>query len=488
MVGDSNSGSLSGYDGSNRCQKNEVYLQLELCMHSSIPLATRSELVAIGCPTKQSSGANFECHGIVRVCNRIQDSGCVFVLPLGTLLPAYLYRIHICAYVYTRLWAAWNELDWKEESELSASHRTYDELKKRMEVVETQISNVDGGISSHVKSDILDTLEQDDQKKREDNSTTPRWKRLQSQQHPGDAGISQIEQKPVSSLPRLTDGTPLTLDWVTSMMDEFKIGVQLSYLNTVELLRRVLPLFEQEENVVFINIAPTARLTVVGDVHGQLADVLTLFTLNGLPSEDNWYLFNGDVVDRGQQSVECILTLFCFKVLYPKYIYINRGNHEAQDMNSKDGFEKECLYKYDQKIFSFFSSIFAYFPIAAVIDKKVFVVHGGISSTSTMTLDTIQTINRKLLIPPSGKAHVQFHLRSSQQVARARGPCSLLGLGLGIASDRIHQTKRYPSLRNLCFFKQIYTLNQHASVPGSILEDLLWSDPRNIQGVQKSSE
>lgn len=49
----------------------------------------------------------------------------------------------------------------------------------------------------------------------------------------------------------------------------------------------------------------------------QFYDLLNIFELNGLPSEENPYLFNGDFVDRGSFSLEVILTLFAFKCMSP---------------------------------------------------------------------------------------------------------------------------------------------------------------------------
>lgn len=62
-----------------------------------------------------------------------------------------------------------------------------------------------------------------------------------------------------------------------------------------------------------------------GDTHGQFYDLLNIFELNGLPSETNPYIFNGDFVDRGSFSVEVILTLFGFKLLYPDHFHLLRG-------------------------------------------------------------------------------------------------------------------------------------------------------------------
>ncbi len=80
------------------------------------------------------------------------------------------------------------------------------------------------------------------------------------------------------------------------------------------------------------------EITVCGDTHGQFYDLMNIFKLNGIPSEDNPYLFNGDFVDRGSFSVEVILTFFGWKVCNPKCMHLTRGNHEAKNMNKLYGF------------------------------------------------------------------------------------------------------------------------------------------------------
>ncbi len=73
-------------------------------------------------------------------------------------------------------------------------------------------------------------------------------------------------------------------------------------------------MFEKEETLVHIQVEDQNQITVCGDVHGQFYDLLHIFEMNGVPSETNPYLFNGDFVDRGSFSVEVVLTLFSFKV------------------------------------------------------------------------------------------------------------------------------------------------------------------------------
>lgn len=82
---------------------------------------------------------------------------------------------------------------------------------------------------------------------------------------------------------------------------------------------------------------------------GQYFDLMELFRLNGRPEEKHWYLFNGDFVDRGSWSSEIALLLYAYKWLRPHGMYLNRGNHETDDMNKVYGFEGECKAKYNDR-------------------------------------------------------------------------------------------------------------------------------------------
>jgi serine/threonine-protein phosphatase PP1 catalytic subunit len=87
----------------------------------------------------------------------------------------------------------------------------------------------------------------------------------------------------------------------------------------------------------------------------------------------------GDYVDRGSNSIECITLLLCAKLLFPKTVFLIRGNHESVDMCDTGGFGGECKRLYDALIFHEFLAVFDRLPIAATINGRVFCVHGGIS-------------------------------------------------------------------------------------------------------------
>lgn len=78
-----------------------------------------------------------------------------------------------------------------------------------------------------------------------------------------------------------------------------------------------------------LELSPPVK--IVGDTHGQYSDLIRLFQMSGLPPSSN-YLFLGDYVDRGKQSLETMLLLLCYKIKYPETFFLLRGNHENQNV------------------------------------------------------------------------------------------------------------------------------------------------------------
>ncbi|VDO83608.1 unnamed protein product [Schistosoma mattheei] len=126
-----------------------------------------------------------------------------------------------------------------------------------------------------------------------------------------------------------------------------------------------------------------APLKICGDIHGQYYDLLRLFEYGAFPPEAN-YLFLGDYVDRGKQSLETICLLLAYKIKYPENFFLLRGKR-----------------RYNIKLWKTFTDCFNCLPIVAIIDEKIFCCHGGLSPDLS-TMEQIRRIMRPTDVPDQG--------------------------------------------------------------------------------------
>lgn len=242
-------------------------------------------------------------------------------------------------------------------------------------------------------------------------------------------------------------------DYLKYMIKHFKNGGKLPKKHVFAIVAKVYQLLRQEATMVEISLPHSKlsqseentnelivggkKITVVGDTHGQFYDVLNLFNKFGFVSEDHIYVFNGDFVDRGSWSCEVALYLYVLKALYPRSVFINRGNHETNDMNKTYGFTDECEAKYSKKVFEAFSESFGALPLATLINKSYLVMHGGLFSDDKITLDDIRKYNR---FPSSGSTQPPREgiamelLWTDPQDVNGRAP-SKRGIGMQFGPD-----------------------------------------------------
>ncbi|KAJ9463087.1 Serine/threonine-protein phosphatase with EF-hands pef-1 [Diplonema papillatum] len=152
-------------------------------------------------------------------------------------------------------------------------------------------------------------------------------------------------------------------------------------------------------NVGHVSIREGEKLIIVGDLHGQLDDVLLILDEAGLPGPHTTFLFNGDFVDRGPCGVEVLLLLYSLKLKWPDRVFLNRGNHETRRLNEKYGFDEEVSRKYDIGLFKTITMSFCMLPLAHIVENHFFVVHGGISIEEDVTIDDYNMIERFHQIP-----------------------------------------------------------------------------------------
>eukprot|EP01135_Chromosphaera_perkinsii_P002725 Nk52_evm93s226 gene=Nk52_evmTU93s226 len=231
--------------------------------------------------------------------------------------------------------------------------------------------------------------------------------------------------------PKLVDGK-VTLEFVKEMMTCFKNQKLINKKYAYQILSQARDLFKSLPSLVDIDVPEGTEFTICGDVHGQYYDLLNIFELNGLPSESNPYLFNGDFVDRGSFSVEVIFTLFAFKLLYPNHFHMSRGNHETINMNKMYGFDGEVKSKFNDTMCEMFHETYRCLPLAQCIGKSIIVVHGGLFSRDDVTLDDIRKIDR--FCEPGDSGLMCELLWSDPQDAPGRSP-SKRGVGYQFGPD-----------------------------------------------------
>ena len=164
-----------------------------------------------------------------------------------------------------------------------------------------------------------------------------------------------------------------------------------------QLCEKAKEIFIEESNVQNVS----APVIICGNIHGQIYDLLKLFKIGGdIPNSK--YIFMGDYVDRGYNSVEVVELLLALKVKYPAHITLLRGNHESRTISHYYGFHEEITRKYgNSNAWEYLTNLFDYLPIAALVEGKIFCVHGGLSPYIS-TIDQIRLINRKMEIPKEG--------------------------------------------------------------------------------------
>lgn len=208
----------------------------------------------------------------------------------------------------------------------------------------------------------------------------------------------KFEVEPTYKGPHL--GATLQESDLDILIAAFTDQTQLHYKYAFQLVSDAKNILDKDPNIMEFNPTPNGHIVVVGDLHGQLFDLMTILRRTGLPSAKNIMIFNGDFVDRGPQGAEVLFLLFCLKLLFPSYVCLVRGNHEDKRINQKYNFETEIRNKYDGKMFNHITDSFKYLALGAVIGGTIFVVHGGLPQLdSPFLLQEVRDMNRKIELP-----------------------------------------------------------------------------------------
>uniref|UniRef100_A0A8C3XBS0 Serine/threonine-protein phosphatase with EF-hands n=1 Tax=Cyanoderma ruficeps TaxID=181631 RepID=A0A8C3XBS0_9PASS len=276
--------------------------------------------------------------------------------------------------------------------------------------------------------------------------------------------------------PRLS--FPLTVEDANALLHAFRNEQLLHARYVLQLLSETRRVLKEMPNITHLSTSYSKDITVCGDLHGNLDDLLLIFYKNGLPSEQNRYVFNGDFVDRGKNSMEIVIILFAFLLIYPNDLHLNRGNHEDYIMNLRYGFTKEVSKKYKdhwKQILCLLRDVFSWLPLATIIDSKVLILHGGISDTTD--LDFLNALERNklksLMRPPKS-------VRDRQDQTKKRIPTSKPSKH--IANQHVAGKTQHISSSGLTEPSGSNSPPDPALKEWKQILDILWSDPRSQNG------
>lgn len=196
----------------------------------------------------------------------------------------------------------------------------------------------------------------------------------------------------------------ITIEKILSFGHRFKDGKPIPSFDEqllIELSQEAQQIFMKER----ITLEIEGNLIVVGNLHGNLFDLLRILRYAQICRFK--ILFLGDFVDYGEFSIECLTLLFAKKIQNPDSIFLIRGDHEFNSICSENGFKNEIVnfsnleknnnnnndndeksfvslknsscYEYSEKLYAAFLKVFSYLPVAAIVNKTTFCVHGGLS-------------------------------------------------------------------------------------------------------------
>jgi Ca2+-binding EF-hand superfamily protein len=152
--------------------------------------------------------------------------------------------------------------------------------------------------------------------------------------------------------------------------------------------------FKRMPNISRVALNTDSKVTVVGDLHGHLDDLIRIIDDAGWPSSSHSIVFNGGFIDRGVKSVEVIVLIMAMKLAYPDNVFLNKGNHEDKVLSNVYGFQKECTAKYDAGLYLLFGELFNHIPLFTLLNDTVLIVHAGLFHHRNVTLTDLDDIIR----------------------------------------------------------------------------------------------
>lgn len=216
---------------------------------------------------------------------------------------------------------------------------------------------------------------------------------------------------------------------------------KLTKSTVIDLCRESESIFTTEPSLIDLQ----SPCLIIGDLHGHVLDLFRILKYFGVPHDDYLnpkykdgsnlefvhnnnneekicnpkYVFLGDIIDRGEFSVETITIVFLLKILFPQNVYLIRGNHEFDFLAKQCGFLEQVYSAFNDsnnmrnnnngeiwskreieedsgmEVYTAFMSAFSYLPFGVRIDGKMLCVHGGIGP-QVFSVKSVSEIKRPI--------------------------------------------------------------------------------------------
>lgn len=239
---------------------------------------------------------------------------------------------------------------------------------------------------------------------------------------------------------------------------------------------KLMEILHTEDNLLVLD----APINIVGDLHGQYEDLLSLFNEAG-GYDKGRFLFMGDYVDRGYYSLNTFLLLAMLKIQRPNEVFLLRGNHECRTITRTYGFYDEVLLNYGSfEIWQMVMNVFDLLPLCALVGKDVFSVHGGLSPAVPL-ISMVHDIYRIQEIPETGPLADLLWSDPAEEITEWKYP-NPRGAGFSFGADA---TKKFCHLNRLRLVTRshqlaekgyLYYFKDLTKIPeGRLL--LVWSAP-----------
>ena len=188
----------------------------------------------------------------------------------------------------------------------------------------------------------------------------------------------------------------LTCDVNAVLLQKAKLVLPHFSAETIKMICNEAEKYFLAEQVVLDLDTKESPIAIVGDIHGQFVDLIRIIQRCGRLPEVK-YLFLGDIIDRGEFSLETALLIFLLKIEFPENVFLLRGNHEFETITRANNLTWELEKEYPQMgLHKYFFNTFSFLPLAAIINNTTVCLHGGIGPL-TSSIDIIRHISKPIV-------------------------------------------------------------------------------------------